>query len=258
MDISKTDILKTDANQEMRFRCPCCEKLYRTHADTLTEIDMETKKDPEFDCEICENTFALTSKINSFGLFETKAINHNFSNCPKCTNLMPLNAKECPTCGIFIDKYQKISQSESPTLFAINQLWEAVLLDFNIDQNHQNFLNFCQKKLALNFAFQKYSDLRKSMSFDLLCEKYLKQIEIRLEQQFIAKIREDIVPKESKILRIQWVFASIGFLGLGLLIFNKIRPTFPNLTGLVVAVTLLSFGIWFFTSEKKDITQIKL
>ena len=108
--------------------------------------------------------------------------------------------------------------------------------------------------MALNFAFQKYDELRKSMSYDSDCEKYLKQIEIRLEQQFIAKNQQGIsLGKQSKSPTGNRFFAGIGFLGLSLLIFNRIKPTFPNLTGLVVSITLLSFGLWLFSSQKEEI-----
>jgi len=244
------DILNT--SNEIRFRCPSCEKLYRTQADVFADAEPE----PEFDCEGCQKTFALTRTLNSFGLFETKTRDSNFLTCPKCTHLMPNAAKECPSCGIFIEKFQqKMEQKESPALYEINQLWAAVLENFNNDQNHQNFLTLCQKKMALNFAFQKYDDLRKTMGYDLLCEKYLKQIEVRLEQQFIAKMRKDMTTEKTtgKAMS-QWIFAGIGFVGLALLIFNKIRPTYPNLTGLVVAITLLSFGLWLFSSQKNNNT----
>lgn len=239
--------LDMSQNHEIRFRCPSCEKLYRTQSDVFADAQ------PEFDCQSCSKSFLLTSNTDSFGLYQTKMREHTFESCPKCTHLMPENAKECPSCGIFVEKYKKIAQAESPTLFEINQLWDAVINDFNSDKNHQNFLNFCQRKMALSFAFQKYDSLRKSMSYDAHCEKYLKQIEIRLEQQFIAKSREDLTPppREEKSMVWQWIFASIGFVGLALLTYNKIRPTFPNLTGLVVSITLLAFGLWIFSAQRK-------
>lgn len=237
---------------EIRFRCPCCEKLYRTH------IDIFLNDKPEFDCQSCQKTFLLTNSSTAFGLFKTEVKGSHFSSCPKCTQLMPMDSNECPSCGIFIEKFQKSAKSESPTLYEINLLWEAVLENFKNDQNHQNFLNFCQKKMALSFAFQKYDDLRKSLSFDPTCEKYLKQIELRLEQQFIAQTREDVISdKRVENSKGQWIFAGIGFVGLALLIFNRIKPLFPNLTGLVVSVTLLAFGLWIFSSQKKDIKKMK-
>ncbi len=245
---------KAPTTQEIRFRCPCCEKLYQTSGDVFTETN------PEFDCQNCQKSFVLTSSVNSFGLYETKSDQYNFASCPKCNHLMPEASKECPSCGVFVEKYQQMAQSESPALYELNQLWVKVINHFNDDQFHQNFLNQCQQKTALSFAFQKYDELRKTMNYDTVCEKYLKQIELRLEQQLMAK-HNPVVDKAPrfrfKMQLTQWIFAIIGFIGLSLLIFNKIRPTFPNLTGLVVSITVLSFGLWILSSQNTN-KNIKL
>ena len=235
---------------EIRFRCPCCEKLYKGQSDVFEDLA------PEFECLNCIKSFSLLNQLNSFGLYETISLDSQFVSCPKCTHLMPENAKECPSCGVFIEKYAAMSRSESPLLYELNQLWAHVIENFNQDLNHQHFLNKCQEKMALNVAFQKYDELRKSMNYDNVCEKYLKQIELRLEQQFLAKNKIDPMPRAQKTARnimTQWFFAVLGFFGLALLIFNKIRPTFPNLSGLIVSITVLSFGVWAFSAQNKNL-----
>ena len=246
---------------EIRFRCPCCEKLYITQSDVfISSTDSSAQsEDPEFECQGCQKSFFLSKNINSFGLFETVAKSFTFSSCPKCHNLMPEQSRECPSCGIIIEKYRLMAQAESPQLFELNQAWAKVMSHFNQDQYHQDFINHCQQKTALSFAFQKYDELRKTMNYDAACEKYLVQIELRLEQQLLAK--NTLPEKANKTLKekfsaVQWVFAGIGFFGLALLIFNKIKPTFPNLTGLVVSITVLSFGLGLFWSRNN--TDIKL
>ena len=241
-------------SQEIRFRCPCCEKLYQTQSDVFSETD------PEFDCENCQKSFILLTSVNAFGLFETKSDQYNFSSCPKCNHLMPAASKECPSCGVFVEKYEQMAQAESPALYELNQLWAKVINQFSDDHVHQNFLTQCQQKTALSFAFQKYDELRKTMNYDMVCEKYLKQIELRLEQQLLAKhapASKDPSRARFKMQLTQWIFAVIGFVGLSLLIFNKIRPTFPNLTGLVVSITVLSFGLWLLSSQNSN-KNIKL
>ncbi len=253
---------KSQIFHEIRFRCPCCEKLYITQSDVFTAStgnDLMTNADPEFECQGCQSSFILSKNINSFGLFEAHAKSHTFSSCPKCHNLMPEQSKECPSCGVFVEKYQLMVQAESPQLFELNQAWAKVMTHFNHDQQHQDFINQCQQKTALSFAFQKYDELRKTMNYDAACEKYLVQIELRLEQQLQAKNAPGEINKKSqreKFSVVQWVFAGIGFVGLALLIFNKIKPTFPNLTGLVVSITVLSFGLWLFWSQNNS--NIKL
>lgn len=234
----------------MRFRCPNCQKLYRTHTDVFEGAN------PEFECDGCRESFLLDKSRNEFGLFETKTKAYFFAECPKCTKLMPGELKECPSCGVFVEKYQQITQSESPTLFQMNQLWKQVLENFNDDQLHQNFLNLCHKNLALSFAFQKYDELRKAMNYDAKCEKYLNQIEVRLEQQFLAQQSAQNSQKENPKRKLgQRIFAWVSLCGLCFLVFNRIRPTFANLNGVVVAITVLAFSLWLVSSQNK--TNIK-
>ncbi|MBC7740784.1 MAG: hypothetical protein H7061_01210 [Bdellovibrionaceae bacterium] len=230
--------------QSVHFRCPHCQKLYRTSQDVFDGAS------PEFDCSTCDKSFVLTSQIDSFGLYQTEGQGQIvFSNCPKCSQLKPQKSDECPSCGVFASKYEELQKVESPSLFELNQIWQKTIADFNNDNIHQDFLNRCQQKMALNFAFQKYSELKKTMGFDSVCEKYMKQIELRLERQFYAADAE-VAENQKEFPLSQWVFLSVGILGMLLLIYNKVRPTFPNLTGLVVAVTVLSFGLGFVSSQR--------
>ncbi|MBC7467138.1 MAG: hypothetical protein H7256_14205 [Bdellovibrio sp.] len=254
-----TSTLADSAKQELRFRCPCCQKLYSTTADAFEEAHASDSdlSLPEFDCQSCFKSFVLTKKTNEFGLLETQVNNHVFSECPKCTKLMPLNHEECPSCGVFIEKYQQVAQAENPMLFELNKLWKNVLENFNQDARHQEFLNLCQRKMALNLAFQKYDELRKTMNYDATCEKYLNQIETRLEQQFInQRAIEQKAKAEPKKKMTQKVFAWVSLFGFALLIFNKVRPTFPNVNGLIVAITVLAFSLWLVSSQNKN--NIKL
>ncbi len=233
------------SDEGIRFRCPHCQKLYRTNQDVFTGAL------PEFDCEACEKSFQLTHEINAVGLYLTKDLGQIvFNHCPKCAHLKPQKSDECPSCGVFASKYEAIQKVQSPALFELNQVWQKAVHDFNNDQLHQDFLNCCQKKLALNFAFQKYSDLQKTIGFDSACEKYMKQIELRLEQQLRAPFEKENTEKDEYSV-LQIVFIAVGVIGTILLIYNKIRPTFPNLTGLVVAITILSFGLGVASSQRK-------
>jgi hypothetical protein len=235
--------------QEVRFRCPHCQKLFCSQADVFDGTE------PVFDCTSCTKSFLLTREVNEFGLFQTSTLNQGqFISCLKCSNLKPLKSDECPTCGILVSKYEELQKVESPYLFELNQIWIKVLADFTDEEAHQKFINACHKKLALNFAFTKYSELKKSLGHDLACEHYMTQVNLRLEQQFKADEANYYNSVSRHLLsRAQMIFLGIGLVGVALLIFNKIRPTFPNLTGLVVAITILSFGLVFFSAENRHI-----
>jgi Zn finger protein HypA/HybF involved in hydrogenase expression len=240
--------------REVRFRCPSCQKLYRTSADVFEG------NDPEFDCSNCATPFTLSAEQDMFGLFvttEPKNKKQSFDVCPKCSSLKPHKSDECPSCGVYASRYLELQKSESPVLFELNQQWQKVVTHFDEDQYHQDFLNKCHLKMALNFSFQKYSELQKTMGFDSLCEKYIRQIELRLEQQFkavpentksAAKISQDVDLNITQV-----IFMTIGSIGMILLIYNKFVPTFPNFNGLVMMLTVLAFGIGLFSSGKSSI-----
>lgn len=236
--------------QEVRFRCPHCQKLYCTSGDAFTGLS------PIFDCLSCKKTFRLLNAVNEFGLHQTEStVHHQMSICPKCSFFKPQNQDECPSCGVLASKYEALQKVESPSLFELNKKWSQVLSDFESDQFHQNFIGACQQKMALNYAFKKYADLKQTVGLDSLCEKYMRQIETRLEQQLKNESPPSPFEEEAKQAliqkRTQRFFLTVGVIGLSLLILNKLRPTFPNLNGLIVAITLLSFGLMFVADQKK-------
>jgi hypothetical protein len=240
--------------QEVRFRCPNCQKLYRTSADVFEG------NDPEFDCSSCATPFTLSAEQDMFGLFKTTEPRNqkkNFGVCPKCSNLKPNNNDECPSCGVYGSRYLELQKSESPVLFELNQQWQKVVTHFDEDQYHQDFLNKCHLKMALNFAYQKYSELQKTIGFDSLCEKYIRQIELRLEQQIKVDPENSKsavkISQEVGLNLTQVIFMTIGTIGMIMLIYNKFVPTFPNFNGLVMMLTVLAFGIGLFSSGKSSL-----
>lgn len=238
----------TRNEQEVRFRCPHCQKLYRTGADVFEGAA------PEFDCAACDKGFVLTHQIDSYGLYVAKATQHQFEACPKCSNLRPAKQDECPSCGIFVSKYIEMQKAESPVVYELNQMWQNVVMQFDNDSVHQDFLNRCHQNMALNFAFQKYSELQKTMGFDSLCAKYIKQIELRLEQQLSSPkfnpTKAPPVDVEKSFGPLQILFMVIGSIGMALLIYNKFVPTFPNFNGLVLSLTVVSFGVGLFSNSR--------
>ncbi len=253
--------MNTQLIAEIRFRCPSCQKLYYT--------DERTTEPTEFECSDCQHSFYLYPTQNETGLFKTEALEKTMNQassssmilCPKCNQLKKKELDECPHCGVLQSKFLELQKMENPRLYELEKMWSQVLSDITIDENHQKFLNSAQENMALNFASQKYSHLEKIMGPDPLIEKYMKQIELRLEgmvQSRFQKERDDAdVDSKAQKTSLQFlseltskdVFMLIFLVGAGLLIFNKIRPTFPNLTGIIVAMTILSFGLWLISSN---------
>lgn len=252
--------MNIDLTAEIRFRCPCCQKLYCSDFSAFSTNIIEPS---EFECVSCSDSFFLYQSKTENGLYRTEKTNHvEFSKCPKCNYLKPHKQDECPNCLVLESKFKEIQKLESPRLFEIDQAWAAVMMELTNDQLHQNFLNLAQSHMALNFASKKYVDLKAVMGADPLIEKYLKQIELRLQAMIQARFEaekvEPILPKNINLMeRLQSltskdIFMAIALLGTLILIGNKIRPTFPNLNGLIVAATVLSYGLWFISVEKKQ------
>lgn len=250
-EYSKTIDKRKGSHLDIRFRCPHCQKLYHTSDDVFDDPNAE------FDCVGCNKNFILRSQRDAFGLYTTEAVGVKpFDTCPKCSKLKPIGQDECPSCGVLGSKYLDLQKVESPALYELNKQWQKVLVNFNSDQYHQDFINKCHLKMALNFAFQKYSDLQKTIGFDTLCEKYIRQIELRLEQQFKTKAPlteaeiDKIVDKKPMSI-MQMFFIAIGTIGTLLLIYNRYVPTFPNFNGPVLLVSIIAFTVGLFSNETK-------
>lgn len=248
---------------EIRFRCPSCQKLYCSDQSAFTENTLEAS---EFDCVQCQKAFFLYPTKTETGLYRTELTSFvEFSKCPKCDYLKPYKQDECPQCHILESKYNEIKKLENPRLYELERKWNLVAQSLLNDQLHQDFLDLAQSQFALNFASQKYTELQKLMGQDELIEKYLKQIEIRLEYMVQNRFKQeknksetssaihemDLVAMLSQ-LTAKDIFMAVGVLGTVVLIYNKINPTFPNLTGLIVAATVLSYGLWFLSSQSKN------
>lgn len=257
--------MNVELTAEIRFRCPCCQKLYCSDTTAFSQNSVEPS---EFECASCSESFFLYATKTETGLYRTEKTNHvEFSTCPKCNFLKPFRQDECPNCGILESKFKEIQKMENPRLFEIDQSWAKVLTDLTNDELHQSFLNLAQKHQALNLASQKYQDLQKTIGQDPLISKYLKQIEVRLsamiqarfqiekQKDFVAPNPTDLGSVINRLMNItaKDIFMGISLLGTALLIYNKINPTFPNLAGLIVAATLLSYGLWFISLNKPQI-----
>ncbi len=228
---------------EIRFRCPHCQKLFCTDISAFDGLSTAG-----FDCTSCFKEFALFREKNQSGLYKTSEIHSQKMtqvNCPKCKKLKFEKIEECPHCGVLETQFKELQKIENPRLYELNKLWQVVVENMNSDDHHQRFLDLAQKQMALNFAAQKYNDLKTILGEDQMIEKYLKQIEMRLEMQARSKISHAQTQSQQKnsLTTSGKIFILVGLVGVFVLIFNKINPIFPNLNGLVVAITVLSFAL---------------
>lgn len=253
--------MNTELSAEIRFRCPCCQKLFCTEATAFekssSDVRSERQTAVEFTCSECQKDFNLFNRIDETGLYISEPVRvSKLAHCPKCQQLKPQEADECPQCGVFESKYIEIQKVENPRLYELNKLWQQVVADFSNDQLHQRFMDLAQTQLALNFAAQKYNDIKKIIGQDFLVEKYLKQVEKRLEAQVQSKLIQARLESQKQSFvdhgQQQKLFITVALIGTFILIFNRIKPMFANLNGMVVAITVLSYGLWFFAKTTQD------
>jgi hypothetical protein len=255
--------MNIELSAEIRFRCPCCQKLYCSDTAAFSENQIGPS---EFECFACSTSFFLYQAKMENGMYRTEKTNLvEFSSCPKCSFLKMQKQDECPNCHVLESKFTEIQKLENPRLFEIHKAWAAVIADLTNDAHHQSFLNLAETHMALNFASQKYIDLKNTMGADPLIEKYLKQIELRLESLVQNRFQYEQKSYQSRTnsklsfwgrlthFSSKDVFMTVSLLGTAVLIYNKINPTFPNLTGLIVAATVLSYGLWFISLNKSQI-----
>lgn len=81
------------------------------------------------------------------------------------------------------------------------------------------------------------------------------RFQIEKQKDFVAPNPTDLGSVINRLTNItaKDIFMGISLLGTALLIYNKLNPTFPNLAGLIVAATLLSYGLWFISLNKPQI-----
>lgn len=256
-------------DESIRFRCPHCQKLYFTlKSDFDLRSVFEKSKLSDFDCTNCENSFALMNTQNESGLYATRSIKPiETAHCPKCAFIKKSQTDECPSCGVFESKYRDLEKLENPKLYQLNVLWKKVLLDFEDEKRHLEFINLAQSQQALNFASTKYSSLYELIGSDEKVKSYIEQIKQRLKSQVEKKFFEQSAVAqnsdiENEIFKVPFTNLKVSLktlsllgavTGTVLLLINRIHPFFPQLTGIVFAVTVLFYGLWIlsYTGKKK-------
>lgn len=243
-----------DLTSEILFRCPCCQKLYCTDQNVFGGAS-SSQEPVEFDCFSCEQSFFLDPKAPAAGLYAThKKDKFEFDNCQKCGTLRPKKTDECPGCGVIVSKYEDIQKLENSNLYELQKKWEVTLKDFANDEAHQNFIALAQDRMALSYAYKKYFDAKSLLGDDVIIEKYLSQIEQRLSHSLAQKQnegRQKSLPvygkdmKKTNFMSTRFLFMVLGFLGLGFFIFNVVRPQFAHINGALVAMVIISVGLWF-------------
>jgi hypothetical protein len=85
--------------------------------------------------------------------------------CPKC-GFEQEQSPECIKCGIIIEKYQKVLKQEEEAKDRTEGMWEAVLQDYQNENRHRAYINFCNKEGRLQKAVANYQEILKQRADD--------------------------------------------------------------------------------------------
>lgn len=116
-------------------------------------------------------------------------------NCPSCLEFLPEKATECPSCGILLSNFKRVSLEKrvkisTPTLGHLSSYqcvdlenrWAKVMASYSQREVHDQFLQFCYQLRALSYVVFKYSQLLKIDPSDDVAEYMLKRTRILAEQ----------------------------------------------------------------------------
>ncbi len=185
----------------------------------------------------------------------------SYQNCPACGKEMVTGHNECFRCGVVVDRFQdRIAQkSTKETIGGIDHLssldiktldkkWKQVVVNYNDQNTHQEFIGQCQKNGALPFAVYHYSKMLEIDREDDIAQLMRRQALSRLTVSMVKAGDNESTHSihRSVDIFIKWVnwvglVSSTSCVMAGLLI-----PGARNLVGLGVAALTLFVALFLY------------
>lgn len=274
MDIEKLEH-QTENNiaNALNVRCPGCFKLF-----AVKEVEIQTSK-PEFQCNKCHQNFWISypeckgvAEILGYpgapvskspaALHKEPAVAPEFKisdhklnfqepeaevtsfDCPKCEAKYKGGDKECMSCGIVFEQYNKIltrtAAFDRQVKPEVLQAWDAIADHYEDKLGHQDFLAVCKRNNCLDFAAHKYALILGVDSGDEIANQMQKQIKAISIVEAGLPLEKN---KEEKVTtRFRWTFITMG-LGIAMIAIGYFVPQFRNMVGVGVALTFLTLGL---------------
>jgi hypothetical protein len=276
--------------EKLRLRCPSCQKLYE-----VSDADIRSHS-PQFDCVVCSTRFGVnfnpTAKQELTPTFvvmkseegeqartfqqemESRSLAALQSEigtqasektptraCPKCGALNDKKLTECYSCHVLFERLDQLPLD--PLLRAQPSLvrkWKNLVLNFDNQELHDDFLKSCHQLEALRFAILKYEDLKKAQGGgDELCKAMIAKAQGLLYVTLSSKSSPLVTPPQKpKNLPKPWekwvlwvpIFISVSMMVVG---FSSLSQR--NLVGAGVAVLLLTLGLVLFWKGRISISD---
>ena len=249
--------------QSLEVRCPECFKRYSVD---LREASAER---PHYKCTNCEQKFWFDRKMIDGGpvlglpleWLDSGLENENAQSvetlqdfkestviqldCPNCQADYSPGDKECSACGVVFAKYQKAQWSSyveaSETL---KVLWEKVILEYENEELHHQFIKACQKELNLEYASSKYGAIVHASPEDEIAQLMVQQIVAIASMP--VEVPQNIEPM--MVTRSLWgrlLWGTLFFASGSLIVTGYLVPPLRNLIGIGVALLFIGAGLKF-------------
>lgn len=244
-------------SQSFEFRCPNCEKLYKSDFASSEAL---------FQCRSCQARFRVekqllsptrwNARVETFALPQMKALPRESVPCKSCGALNPPALKECSVCSVVFSKIQAFSWEEKKqgARPSLQKMWEDLVGDFDNSSRHEDFVSECERGGALAFALQRYRDFREAQPQDILAQRMYQKIFIRnLRHSLPMQRLENLFWKIhwSRVLRMSPVILALFFILLGL--FSQSQR---NMIGFGSALLFLIFGFQYLTKGKLSLRDL--
>lgn len=234
----------------LHVRCPSCLKLYQIDVGQIFSTT------PHFQCVDCETKFTfdfpppVPDQITTRKVVERLAspLSPKVKKCLKCGAESPESAIECHACHILFEKLEMIANEKGVyTQPSLVRRWKELVQDYNNEELHQEFLGLCDQMEALEFARQKYDQIRRLQGGDVTADQMIARIEALRMVKAEQKAQND-KPKPEKPLAL-WakILLALPFFASFLLIMLGFSHSmWRNMIGTGFAVGLLSYGLIVF------------
>lgn len=188
----------------------------------------------------------------------------SYHNCPACGKEMVAGNSECFSCGVIVNKFEtrKSTNSTINSIGGIDHLtetdlkrldrkWKLVVVNYNDQRGHQEFISLCQEVGAIPFAVHHYTQMLEIDREDDIAHLMRRQSLSRLTVQFeIAKTPVKGLSKEKAFFGLDFYLKWINWIGLFIgsffVVAGQILPDSKNLVGLGVASLALFVALHIY------------
>jgi ribosomal protein S27AE len=184
----------------------------------------------------------------------------SYQNCPACGKEMVAGHSECFSCGVVVQKFEDRTKLNSTKqaiggidhltdldIKKLDKKWKQVVVNYNDQDEHQNFIKVCQENGALPFAVHHYSRMLEIDREDDIAEVMRKQALSRLTIQALPAPSNETAIKELPIDFItKTILWGALFVSLSLILVGFFNPAARNLIGLGFSFMLMFIALLLY------------